>query len=56
MEELTINHIDYNFVDNCENPKLLRKALKLLKEDGGYYKELEKYVEDRLKKLDKTFR
>jgi hypothetical protein len=56
MDDLIINEIDFKWVDKTEDPKLLKKALKLLKEDGGYFIELEKYVEEKLKQVDKKFR
>jgi hypothetical protein len=56
MEELTLNMIDYEWVDKCEDTKLLRKALNLLKEDGGYFKELEKNINEKLAKVDKKYR
>ncbi len=34
IDMLNVSHIDYKFVDECEDPKMLKKSLKLLKEDG----------------------
>ena len=56
METLHINEIDFKWVDSTEEPKLLRKALKLLKEDGSYFLDLEKYIEEKLLKVDKKFK
>ncbi len=56
MDDITLNQIDYKWVDNIEDSKKLRKALNLLKDDGGYFPELEKYIEDKLIKVDKRFK
>lgn len=56
MEELTLNKIDYEWVDKCNDPKELRKAIKLLQEDGGYFKELENHINEKLKKVDSKYR
>ena len=56
MEDVSLNQIDYKWVDNMEDSKKLKKALSLLKEDGGYFPELEKYVEEKLMKIDKKFK
>jgi len=56
MDDVILNQIDYKWVDNTEDSKKLRKALKLLKDDGGYFPELEKYIEDKLNKIDKRFK
>jgi hypothetical protein len=56
MEDVTINQIDYKWVDCTDDSKKLRKALKLLKEDGGFFPDLEKYIEDKLIKIDKKFK
>jgi hypothetical protein len=56
MEELTLNKIDYEWVDNCNDTKELRKAIKLLQEDGGYFKELQNYINEKLKKIDSKYR
>jgi hypothetical protein len=56
MENLVLNEIDYLWVEKTEDPKLLRKALKLLKDDGGYFIDLEKHIEDKLVRVDKKFR
>lgn len=56
MEELTLHMIDYEWVDKCDDSKQLQKALKLLKDDGGYFKELENHISKKLAKIDKKFR
>lgn len=42
---LNINEITFEWVDKTENKNLLKKALKLLKDDGGYFPDLEKKIE-----------
>lgn len=53
---LTLNHIDFKWVEETEDPKLLKKAIKLLKDDGGFFVDLQKAIEDKLEKVDKKFR
>jgi hypothetical protein len=55
MEELTLNTIDFKWVDETEDPKKLRKAIKLLKEDGGHFPELEKHINKKLSEVDRKF-
>ena len=40
VDKLDINMISYEWLDKTTNPKLLKKALQLLKEDGNYSPEL----------------
>lgn len=56
MEELNINQIDFKWVDSTNDTRLLKKGLKLLKQDGGYFTELEKYIEDKLSNMDSTYK
>jgi hypothetical protein len=56
MEELTLNMIDFEWVDKCDDVKQLRKAIRLIKEDGGFFKELENHINEKLKKVDKKYR
>jgi hypothetical protein len=56
MDNLNINQIDFKWVDETDDAKLLKKAIKMLKDDGGYFLELEKYIEEKLAKLDKKFK
>jgi hypothetical protein len=55
MEELTLNQIEFKWVDETEDPKKLRKGLKLLKDDGGFYPDLERHIQDKLAKLDTKY-
>lgn len=55
-KELKIEHIDYKWVDETEDVRQLKKGLKLLKDDGGYFPDLERAIEDKLKNLDKKFK
>jgi len=54
--ELNLNTIDFKWVDETMDPKLLKKAIKLLKDDGGYFPELEKYIEEKLITVDKKYK
>jgi hypothetical protein len=44
------------WVDSVEEPWKLKKALKMLKDDGGYFPELEKYIVEKLTQIDKKFK
>jgi len=55
-KELKIEQIDFKWVDNTNDAKLLKKGLKLLKDDGGFFPELEKEIEEKLKNIDKKFK
>lgn len=55
-KELKLEHIDFNWVENTDDIKQLKKGLKLLKDDGGFFLELEKAIEEKLKNLDKKFK
>ena len=39
-QPLEINMIDFDFVAACEKPNRLKKALKILEDDGGFYVDL----------------
>ncbi len=54
--ELKLEQIDFKWVENTDDSKQLKKALKLLKDDGGYFTELEREIEEKLKNLDKKFK
>ena len=56
MDNLNLNDIDFKWVEETNDAKLLKKGLKLLKDDGGYFPELEKEIEDKLVKIDKKFK
>lgn len=55
-KELKIEHIDYDWVDKTEDTKLLKKGLKLLKDDGGFFPHLEEAISEKLKKVDRKFK
>ena len=56
MDDLNLNEIDFKWVEETDDAKLLKKALKMLKDDGGYFPDLEKSIEDKLLTLDKKFK
>lgn len=53
MDNLVLNQIDFNWVNECEDPRLLKRALKILKDDGGFFPDLEKHISEKLSTLDK---
>ena len=56
LENLTLNSISYEWLEKTNEPKLLKKAIKLLKEDGGYFPDLEKAIDDKLQTLDLKYK
>jgi hypothetical protein len=55
-KELKLEMIDYDWVEKTNETKELKKALKLLKDDGGFFPHLEQAIEEKLKKVDKKFK
>ena len=55
-DKLDINSISYEWLEKTNNPKLLRKAIRLLKEDGGYFPDLEKAIDEKLQILDLKYK
>ena len=55
-KELKIEQIDYDWVNKTDDNKLLKKGLKILKDDGGFFPHLEECIEEKLKKTDKKFK
>ena len=56
LENLTLNSISYEWLEKTNDPKFLKKALKLLKDDGGYFPDLEKAIDDKLQSLDLKYK
>ena len=55
-DKLDINCISYEWLDKTNDPKLLRKALRLLKDDGGYFPDLEKSIDTKLQTIDLKYK
>ena len=56
LDNLTINSISYEWLEKTNNPKLLKKAIRLLKEDGGYFPDLENAIDQKLQTLDLKYK
>ena len=56
VENLTLNSISYEWLEKTNNPKLLKKAIRLLKEDGGYFPDLENAIDQKLQTLDLKYK
>ena len=56
LDNLTINSISYEWLEKTNNPKLLKKAIRLLKEDGGYFPDLENAIDKKLQTLDLKYK
>ena len=55
-EKLELNTITYEWVEKTTDIKCLKKALKLLKDDGGFFPDLEKTIDLKLQTLDIKYR
>ena len=55
-DKLDINAISYEWLEKTSDPKLLKKAIRLLKEDGGYFPELEKAIDEKLQTIDLKYK
>ena len=56
LENLTLNSISYEWLEKTNNPKLLKRAIRLLKEDGGYFPDLENAIDQKLQTLDLKYK
>jgi tetratricopeptide (TPR) repeat protein len=56
LENLTLNSISYEWLEKTNNLKLLKKAIRLLKEDGGYFPDLENAIDQKLQTLDLKYK
>ena len=56
LDKLDLNTITYEWLDKTNDPKLLKKALRLLKEDGSYFPDLEKSIDEKLQTLDLKYK
>ena len=54
-ERLEINMIDFDWVEKQTKANRLRKGLKLLEDDGGYFPDLMRCIKDRLKLVDPKY-
>lgn len=55
-DHLDLNMISYEWLEKTSNPKLLKKALQLLKDDGNYFPELSKAIDDKLQLVDEKYK
>ena len=56
LDKLDLNTITYEWLEKTNDPKLLKKALRLLKEDGSYFPDLEKSIDEKLQTLDLKYK
>lgn len=52
---MDLNKIDFDWVEKTEKPKLLKRALRLLAEDGDYFPDLKRTITEKLMKIDPKF-
>lgn len=54
LSDITIDKIDFEWVEQAKKISHLKKALRLLEEDGDYFPDLKKAVEKRIIEIDPT--
>jgi len=52
QEEITLESIDFEWVDKQTSVKQLKRALKILKDDGGYFQDLMNKIQDKMEEID----
>lgn len=55
-DQLELNMINYEWLEKTTNPKLLKKALKLLKDDGNYFPDLSRAIDEKLQSVDEKYK
>ena len=48
--------ISYEWLERTNKPKLLKKALKILKDDGNYFPDLSRAIDEKLQTLDLKYK
>ncbi|XP_014240489.1 uncharacterized protein LOC106661534 isoform X2 [Cimex lectularius] len=55
--EIPIDHLDFGYIKSCNNIKEIEKIVKILRsKDEGYYPDLQKCAEDKLRSLNSNHR
>ena len=52
---LDINMIDFDFVQSCDKLARLKKALKILEDDGDHFPDLQRELKAKILKLDPKY-
>lgn len=52
LSDLTLDKVDFDWIKNAKKISHLKKALKLIEEDGDYYPDLKKQVIERITEID----
>ena len=55
-DQLTLNMVSYEWLDKTNNPKMLKRALKLLKDDGNFFPDLSKAIDEKLQSIDLKYK
>ena len=55
LTELTLDDITYTWLEKCEDKFKIKKAIKLIEEDGDYFLDLKKTLQKKLSKIDENF-
>ena len=53
---LDLNMISFEWLERTSDPKLLKRALKLLKDDGDYFPDLAKAIDEKLQSVDEKYK
>lgn len=50
---IPVEHLDFTYIKTCQNVREMEKMLEILKSgEEGYYPDLTKFAEDKLRELD----
>ena len=55
-DQLTLNMVSYEWLDKTNNPKMLKRALKLLKDDGNFFPDLSRAIDEKLQTIDLKYK
>ena len=55
-DQLTLNMVSYEWIDKTNNPKMLKRALKLLKDDGNFFPDLSRAIDEKLQTIDLKYK
>ena len=56
LEDITIERIDFAWIQSCNKVSYLRRAVKVIEGDGDYYPDLKEACFSRLEELDPTLK
>lgn len=55
-EDITIDKIEFDWIAQCNKVSYLKKAVRVIEEDGDYYKELKEACLKRMEEIDPSLK